>query len=209
MNNPHISIHIAAWDRDYALRGRVWGGAVRDMPILPEASRILEMGCGDGKTLSAMSSSWQKVALDVSPQALILARRQVPDASCILADASCMPIRSESFHAVFAFHVTGHLLAAERASLAGEAARVLLPGGRLFFRDFAEGDLRAGQGETVESGTFLRKNGIITHFFREDEVAELFIGLKPESISVNRWWLRVKGERQQRSEVHAVFIKMD
>ena len=208
--NSHFSTHIAAWDRDYALRGRVWGGAVKDMPHLPdgEGLRVLELGCGDGKTLSAMRAGWQKVALDVSPQALILARKQVPDAFCILADACRMPIRSESFHAVFAFHVTGHLLAAERAALAGEAARVLLPGGRLFFRDFAEGDLRSGQGETVECGTFLRKNGIVTHFFREDEVAELFIGLKPESISVHRWWLRVKGSRQQRAEVQAVFIKM-
>jgi len=104
--------------------------------------------------------------------------------------------------------VTGHLLAAERAALAGEAIRVLRPGGRLFFRDFAEGDLRSGQGETVECGTFLRKNGIVTHFFREDEVAELFTGLKTESISVHRWYLRVKGGSQQRAEVQAVFIKI-
>jgi SAM-dependent methyltransferase len=202
-----INSHLKAWDRDYASRGRVWGGGVKDLPSLPACSEVLELGCGDGKTLAGMPGGWNVVALDVSSQALRLARRAGTDASFILADASRLPLRSDGFDAVFAFHVAGHLFAEQRALLAREAARVLLPGGRLFFRDFAWDDLRAGQGEMVEPGSFLRKNGILTHFFREDEVAELFSSLVPEAIATHRWRLRVSGEELQRAEVQAVFVK--
>ena len=206
--DPIVSSYHRAWDRDYASRGRVWGGGVKDLPRLPACSRVLELGCGDGKTLAAMPCGWEKVALDVSPQALRLARRAGTDASFILADASSLPLANDRFDAVFAFHVAGHLLAKQRAALAREALRVLQPGGRLFFRDFASDDMRAGKGEMVEPGTYLRKNGIITHFFDEDEAKGLFSGLMPEAVTTHSWRLLVRGEEMQRAEVQAAFLKV-
>jgi ubiquinone/menaquinone biosynthesis C-methylase UbiE len=202
-----VDSHLKAWDKDYASRGRLWGGAVMDLPLLPEGSAVLELGCGNGKTLSAMPRDWKIVALDVSLQALQLARKIGRDVNHIQADASRLPLQGESFESVFAFHVTGHLLTAERRALASEAARVLLPGGRLFFRDFAAEDMRAGQGEEVETGTFRRGNGILTHYFAEDEVKELFCLLQPISIATHCWKMRVKGEDHLRAEVEAVFLK--
>ena len=205
--DPIDSSYHRAWDRDYASRGRVWAGGVKDLPRLSACSRVLELGCGDGKTLAAMPCDWEKVAMDVSPQALWLASRAGTDASFILADASRLPLRSDRFDAVFAFHVAGHLLAEGRSLLAREAVRVLRPCGRLFFRDFAFDDMRAGLGEVVEPGTYLRKNGIITHFFDEDEAKGLFSGLMPEAVATHRWKLRVRGDEMQRAEVQAVFTK--
>ncbi|MDD1751036.1 MAG: methyltransferase domain-containing protein [Methanothrix sp.] len=205
--DTHINSHLKAWDKDYASRGRLWGGGVRDLPILPEDSVVLELGCGDGKTLSAMPGDWKIVALDVSLEALQLARRVRGDVNLILADASCLPLQGESFDAILAFHVTGHLLATERSALAREAARLLVPGGRLFFRDFSWQDMRAGQGEEVEPGTFRRGGGILTHYFSESEVKELFCDLQPISIGTHHWKLRIKGEDLMRAEVEAVFLK--
>jgi len=202
-----VDSHLKAWDKDYASRGRLWGGAVMDLPLLPEGSAVLELGCGNGKTLSALPSDWSVVALDVSREALHLARRARADAHFILADASRLPLRGESFESVFAFHVTGHLLASGRCALAREAARVLAPGGRLFFRDFAAEDMRAGQGEEVENGTFRRGSGILTHYFTENEVKELFCLLQPVSIATHCWKMRVNGEDHLRAEVEAVFLK--
>lgn len=199
--------HINAWDKDYASRGRLWGGTVVDLPVLPEGSSILELGCGDGKTLCALPGSGSVVGLDVSTQALLLARRVRADANLIQADAGYLPLRKESFDAVFAFHVTGHLLASGRRALAREAARVLVPGGRLFFRDFCDRDMRSGQGEEVEPGTFRRGSGILTHYFTEDEVKELFCSLRPACIGTHCWKMRVKGENHLRAEVEAVFLK--
>lgn len=198
---------VKAWDLEYAARGRLWGGAVSHMPTLLAGSRVLELGCGDGKTLAGMADSWRIVSLDVSPQALRLSRTVRPEARLLLADASRLPFRGGKLDAVFAFHVTGHLLAAGRSALAGEAARVLAPGGRLFFREFAGCDLRAGQGEEVESGTFLRKSGIVTHFFSEGEVRDLFDDLRPISVATRRWNMRIKGRDLLRCEVQAVFQK--
>ncbi|MDD1762365.1 MAG: class I SAM-dependent methyltransferase [Methanothrix sp.] len=206
--DPIVSSYHKAWDRDYASRGRVWGGGVKDLPRLPAGFRVLELGSGDGKTLAAMPCDWEKVALDVSPQALRLASRAGTDASFILADASSLPLTNERFDAVFSFHVAGHLLAEQRAALSREVVRVLMPGGRLFFRDFAFDDMRAGNGKMVEPGTYLRKNGIITHFFDEDETKGLFSGLMPEAVTTHRWRLRVRGDEMQRAEVQAVFLKV-
>ncbi len=199
--------HLKAWDKDYASRGRLWGGGVKDLPVLPEGSSVLELGCGDGKTLCALPGRCRAVGLDISPQALLLARHVRADAHFILADASRLPFREKSFDAVFAFHVAGHLLASGRRALAAEAARVLVPGGRLFFRDFCDQDTRAGQGVVVEPGTFRRGSGILTHYFKEDEVKELFCGLRLASIGTHCWKMRVKGDYHLRAEVAAVFFK--
>jgi ubiquinone/menaquinone biosynthesis C-methylase UbiE len=178
-----------------------------DLPHLPAGSAVLELGCGDGKTLSAMPGDWKIVALDISRQALQFSRRLLPDVELVLADACRLPLQSASFDAVFAFHVAGHLLAEGRRALACEAARVLVRGGKLFFRDFGTDDMRAGLGEEVESGTFRRGTGILTRYFTESEVGGIFCELELATISTHRWKLRVKGQDLQRSEVEAVFIK--
>ena len=204
---PPLVDHLQAWDRDYARRGRVWGGSVKDLPALPDGSLVLEMGCGDGKTLSIMPASWRIAAVDISFQALLLARQARPDAGLLLADVSRLPFQSENFDAALAFHVAGHLFLDQRLALAKEAARVLRPGGRLFFRDFSREDMRMGQGEEVEEATFRRGSGIITHYFREDEVAAMFSGLEMDLIRTQRWSMRIRGEKLLRSEVEAVLVK--
>jgi ubiquinone/menaquinone biosynthesis C-methylase UbiE len=178
-----------------------------DLPHLPEGSAVLELGCGDGKTLSGMPGGWKIVALDISRQALQLSRRLLHDVELVLADACRLPLQSASFDAVFAFHVAGHLLAEGRSALAREAARVLVRGGKLFFREFGTDDMRAGLGEEVESRTFRRGAGILTHYFTESEAAGIFSELEPATIGTHRWKLRVKGQDLQRSEVEAVFVK--
>ena len=204
---PPLVDHLQAWDRDYARRGRVWGGSVKDLPALPDGSLVLEMGCGDGKTLSIMPASWRIAAVDISFQALLLARQARPEASLLLADGCRLSFQSESFDAALAFHVAGHLFLDQRLALAKEAARVLRPGGRLFFRDFSREDMRMGQGEEVEEATFRRSSGIITHYFREDEVAAMFSGLEMDLIRTQRWSMRIRGEKLLRSEVEAVLVK--
>ncbi|MDD1736630.1 MAG: class I SAM-dependent methyltransferase [Methanothrix sp.] len=199
--------HLQAWDRDYARRGRVWGGSVKDLPALPEGSLVLEMGCGDGKALSIMPPSWRITAIDISQQALLLARRAKPDAGLLLADGCRLPLKSDRFNAIFAFHVAGHLFLDQRLALAKEAARVLRPGGRLFFRDFSREDMRMGRGEEVEEATFRRGSGIITHYFSEGEVAAMFSGLKMDLIRTQRWSMRIRGEKLLRSEVEAALAK--
>ncbi|MDM7940703.1 MAG: class I SAM-dependent methyltransferase [Methanothrix sp.] len=203
-----MNSHLSAWNSDYCRRGRLWAGRVHGLPDLPAPSAVLELGCGNGKTLGCMPAGWQVTALDVSLEALRLCRRSVQKAELILADARALPFQDESFDAVFAFHVTGHLPGPGRRALAREAARVLTSGGRLFFREFGLEDMREGHGEEVEPGTFRRGSGIITHYFAKAEVEELFLGMKPLFVGTQRWKLRVKGDDLVRCEVDAVFLKV-
>jgi MPBQ/MSBQ methyltransferase len=46
-----------AWETGYRTRGRIWGGSPGRIPPLPASGRVLELGCGDGKTLSFLVSS--------------------------------------------------------------------------------------------------------------------------------------------------------
>ncbi len=177
------------------------------MPHLPEGASVLELGCGDGKTLAAMHSGWKITALDVSPEALRLSRRMLPGTNLVLADARLLPFREGSFNAVFAFHVTGHLRQKGRRALAREVARVLVREGRLFFREFGTEDMRSGQGDEVEASTFQRGSGVLTHYFTEIEVEELFCDLLPVSVDLHCWKQRIVGEDKTRAEVEAVFLK--
>jgi SAM-dependent methyltransferase len=196
-----------AWDEDYRSRGRLWGGGTKNLPVLDAGSTVLELGCGDGKTLAAMPDDWIVTAVDISHEALCLSRNITASAELALASACLLPFQNESFDAVFAFHVTGHLLALDRQALAREVARVLRKGGKLFFREFGKEDMRAGQGQELERDTFRRGSGIFTHYFDESEARALFSDLKPASVGTHRWKLRVKGQDLVRAEVEAVFLK--
>jgi len=202
-----VKVHLEAWERDYRARGRLWGGVARP-PELAAGSRVLELGCGNGKTLSAICGlSLKVVAVDISPKAVALCRLQAPQAGLLLADACHLPFREESFDAVLAFHVAGHLLEEGRELLAREAGRVLSRGGRLMLREFDAGDMRAGQGKEVEPGTFLRGQGTVTHYFSGEEVEELFSGLEASSIKASEWMMRVRGRDLIRRQLEAVFLK--
>jgi MPBQ/MSBQ methyltransferase len=173
-------------------------------------SGVLELGCGNGKTLSAMlRHPWSIAAMDISDEAIRLGRTAAPGrADFLVADACFLPFRDLAFDAVFAFHVVGHVLHAEREMMASEVTRVLKHGGKLFFLDFGVEDMRAGMGEEVEPGTFRRGQGVTTHYFTEDEAKDLFSQMKTATIRTYGWKMRVRGKDLFRAEIEAVFQKI-
>jgi SAM-dependent methyltransferase len=199
------------WDSDYERRGRLWGGSAISIPQLPPSSRILELGCGDGKTVSSLVQAGGCVtAVDFSPRAATLCRNTCTDPDrvrIIIADIRKTPFRDESFDVIIASHVCGHLAQVGRFRLAREIPRLLVPGGRIFFRDFSVSDFRYGRGVETEAGTYMRKNGISTHYFTEDEVRLLFSGLPVRSLVQDRWAMRVRGMDLPRAEIVAEFEK--
>jgi SAM-dependent methyltransferase len=199
------------WDEDYQCRGRLWGGSASFLPRLPGFLRILELGCGDGKTTASLVRAGCSVtAIDLSPCAASLCRNSCPDpdrVGILIADSKKTPFRNESFDGIVASHIVGHLTGEGRRQLAGEVLRLLSPGGTLWFCDFSTGDFRSGRGEEIESGTFMRKNGISTHYFTNDEVLALFTGLAVQSLEQHRWGMRVRGTVLSRAEIVAHFKK--
>jgi len=200
-----------AWEEDYTRRGMLWGGVTRDLPDLPLRSRVLELGCGNGKTLFTMiQREWDVTAIDFSSRAIALSRGVVGFSSnghVMVADARCPPFKNDSFDAVFAMHVLGHMHEPDREQINSTMPHILKPGGTLFFSDFSTDDFRFGMGDETETATFLRGPGIITHYFTQEEVIDLFSKLTPVSISVHEWPMRVLGCSLVRSEIQATFTR--
>jgi MPBQ/MSBQ methyltransferase len=202
------------WEAEYARKGRVWGGAVHNLPALGPGEKVLELGCGNGKTFGALRERGCTVTgIDISASAAALCRHQGPgtgagEVAVAVADACCLPFADEVFDAVVAFHVIGHLTDHDRARAMEEIARVLRPGGNLYFSAFSREDFRAGRGTECEPGTFARKNGIATHYFAEDEVCSLAGSRFEGECRTHTWYLTVRGERFLRAEIVGRFCRL-
>jgi SAM-dependent methyltransferase len=97
--------------------------------------RLLEIGCGAGRTLFAFAAHFDAVVgVDISPEMLELARRRGPPANAelrVTSGADLRPLEDGVFDVVFSQHVLQHV--PDEAVVAGylsEVARVLAPGGR-------------------------------------------------------------------------------
>ena len=201
----------AAWEKEYLGKGAVWGGAVHHLPALPPGSRVLELGCGNGKTLSAMlQRGWEVTAIDFSVCAVLMSRKDTGmpgNGDGCVADARTLPFASDRFDAVVAVHLLSHLTHQDRARAAAEAVRVIKPDGILYFSGFSTEDFRSGKGSAVEEGTVMRGSGICTHYFTEPEIRDLFSTLELKSITTRRWSMRVSGQDLPRAEIQATFVK--
>jgi ubiquinone/menaquinone biosynthesis C-methylase UbiE len=200
-----------AWDEDYHSRGHLWGGSPALLPDIPAGSRVLEIGCGSGKTISALvHRSCDITAVDFSEKAVGMARRAMirfHEGDAGVADARNLPFHDNTFGYVIARHVIGHMREESRRAAGREAARVLQPGGRLLAEVFSIDDLRNGVGKKVEDATYLRGAGIITHYFTGPEVETLFSTLEKESVTDRRWTMRIRGRDLLRAEIVAIFTK--
>lgn len=128
-------------------------------PLLAKLrGRIVELGAGGGKVSGALP-----------PDALALDWAALPDARPgLLADVRALPFRDASVDGLVAIHVLGHLR--EREAALREWARVLRQGGALALEVFAQGDARDVAGHDA------LREGILTHFFAEDELRTLLAG---------------------------------
>lgn len=194
-----------AWDENYRKRGRLWTGGVTGIPRLAPDGWILELGCGNAKTIAAVGGDLRRITgIDLSRHALTLARTAVPQATFCQADARHLPFRDGTFSAVIACHITGHLTAGGRTELAAEVRRVLAPEGTLFVREFSTGDFRCGKGTETEPMTFRRGTGISTHYFTPDELRALFAPARLISLEPRHWVMRIRGKDYPREVIDAV-----
>jgi len=72
-----------------------------------EAKNILDVGCGTGGNLTLFNGF--VVGLDISPQALEMARKRKPDAVLCRGEAENLPFKDESFDLVLALDLLEHL----------------------------------------------------------------------------------------------------
>ncbi len=96
--------------------------------LIPGRGRVLEVGCGLGDLLAALSLE-KGVGVDISPRMIELARRRHPSLDLRVADVERDPLPEGPFDVVVFSDAVGHLDDIERAF---ERVRPLLaPGGRV------------------------------------------------------------------------------
>ncbi|WMW26291.1 class I SAM-dependent methyltransferase [Methanolobus sediminis] len=178
--------HFLAWDEEY--KHVTWGGP-RSISMLEglisSSSLVLDLGCGNGRFLLPLSRKYNTIGTDVSATAVRRAREYLSKsnvgsdkrAECLASSITSIPFSDNSFDAILCLGVLQHLLEDERKQAISEIKRVMKSGAIFVLEVFGTEDMRYG-GESVEKDTFIRKNGIIYHYFTRDELESLLEGFE-------------------------------
>lgn len=201
-----------AWSIEYEKKGRLWGNApsIRPpvFPASPSDSHLvyLDLGAGDGKCfrgISSIDSHITQLAVDFSSAALHLCHQQVER---VCADAVQLPFHAKVVDRIYAHHVLGHIPVEERSLAVAEMLRIAKPGAMIWVVVFERGDFRAGMGDIcTEEYTYIRKNGIITHYFTKQELLLLFSCCTPIYIKLHQWSMQIRGISYPRSMIEGFF----
>lgn len=180
-----ISAQVSYWDRvahekrfSHPLRAD-WLARYLTNP----AARILDYGCGYGRTLAELSNAGYAyvVGSDFSEAMLGRARREVPHSNLIRNDGAALPIKSESFDAVLLFAVLTCIPDDnDQRILLTEVERVLHPGGVLYISDLLiNSDVRNRERYERDAekykcyGVFELAEGVVVRHHRKEWIAEI------------------------------------
>lgn len=98
----------------------------------PRNQRVLDVGCGVGKTDRLLAPHLGALTgVDVSSASIARARRENPAVRYESYDGRTLPFPGESFDAAFLICVLHHVLPQDRVALLTEVKRTLRPGGWL------------------------------------------------------------------------------
>jgi SAM-dependent methyltransferase len=133
-----IALRYAEWAGRVASPALEW---LRDLDArLADGADVLELGCGRGVPGTRELARRHRVTgVDISAVQIELARHHVPEASFVHADALELDVAADSFDAVVALFVFGHVPADEQRELIGRIAFWLRDGG-LLLATFGAGD---------------------------------------------------------------------
>lgn len=172
-----MSDQQAMWNKNHAdnthgsVIGRPQKFAEEVAPFIKPGMNLLELGCGVGSDATYFAERGVDVtATDFSDVVIEQnkARGSKPNLTFRVVDISQpLPFDDAAFDAVYAHLSLHYYNEAMTSDVFKEIARVLRPGGMLFFSCKSVHDPLYRQGEEVEPGVFDR-NGHLRHFFSED-----------------------------------------
>lgn len=162
-----------AWNEFYRGNGRAWRGNCRMPDPLEGRGRALDIGCGSGKSASSlMDMGYDVSGTDISSEAVAICRNRFGGDRFVVGSVLSLPYPDSSFDYAVAVHVLEHIPDPDMPRAVAEIGRVLRPGGYLFIRDFAPGDMREGT----------RDGSDILYVHRTpEEISGFFIGFEPVS----------------------------
>lgn len=207
--------HFLAWDKEYC--HLKWGGpaSIKNLQVyLRPGSKVLDAGSGNGRYLNELAEYYSTVGVDISVTALCNSRTQLMRygrfAEHIRSSIHELPFKSHSFDGILCFGVLQHLFVDERETAVMEFRHVLREGGLVFFEAFGSEDMRCGGSSSTpfEENTFVRQNGLIYHYFTEEEVSALFQEFEMTELDNIIKEKTFRGEAYKRHMIRGVFRKL-
>lgn len=139
---------------------------VRPLISRGEKLSILDIGCAAADFTALLQGPGRRVtAIDISPRAAHIARRQCPAVESAAAALPALPFGPRSFDLVVALEVLYYLSPAERREGVREMHRVLRPGGHLLFSGQIDGNVKYHSREELDE--------ILSPYFRIEATREV------------------------------------
>lgn len=133
--------------------------------LIPEGSRICDMGCGPGHVARFLSDLGHAVVgIDISQAMVQTARRLNPGLSFEQGDMLCLQFPNSIFGGIAAFYSLIHIERSRVLEALHELFRVLAPGGRLLVA------VHIGEGEIHREEFLGRKISFHATFFGSEEM---------------------------------------
>jgi methionine biosynthesis protein MetW len=124
-------IHAADFSRT---RFRIWPGVRQFLDSLPSNSKVLDIGCGNGKNM-LYRKDVQMYGLEHSKSLTDICLKR--GLNVVQGDAHTLPFENESFDAIIMIAVIHHINPKEHVEILKEIQRVLRPGGKCLITNWA------------------------------------------------------------------------
>ena len=157
---------VYLWNGFYRANGVAWRGNSRIPDPLGGRGSALDLGCGNGKTVSSLLDlGYDVTGVDFSEEAVSMCRDGFDSGRFEVSDILELPFEDSSFDYVTAVHILEHVEESDMPRAASEILRVMRPGAWLFVRSFTPLDMRSGK-RSGEGIRYIHRNpdGIVTFF---------------------------------------------
>jgi len=162
------------WDDLYSGNPTAWRG--NTVIPAPNSGKALDLGCGNGKTVSTLlDEGYEVTGVDFSSVAIEQCRERFKRSEFVVSSVCDLPFKDNSFDYVTAVHILEHLDDTNLDMTVKEINRVLKPSGYVFIRCFTERDMRSDKRK--ESDIFYR-------FYEPETIEKAFKGFHTVSSEV-------------------------
>ena len=122
-----IADRYAEWSASFESPVGAW--VAKFAEHVPAGARVLELGCGgDNPSTLELARRYDYLGVDLSASQLARARRTLPEAAFLQADATALELEPASFDGVVSLFMLGHVPRAQQAPLLRRIAGWLRPG---------------------------------------------------------------------------------
>lgn len=175
-----------------ATRKRPWPETIAFVRRLAANTRVLDLGCGNGRNIAAIrAKAHTVVGIDASRGLLGIAAANVGSRHLVRGDAVSLPFRDDSFNGVHTVATIHHMPTQhDRRQFMSEVSRVLEPDGLLLVSAWALEQPRFQDSEAQDRFVPWRRpdGSVVQRFYHLFRTGELRLLADDYGLAVERVW---------------------